>query len=120
LGSPKLVRSGHLEAWLLRTTYRLCLDAISSERRLEPIESQLADDLNPEQLTVQSDLARAVRDAVLTLPQPQRAVLILSAYEGLSYEAISSALGIPTGTVASRKNSALLTLRRRLAAWETK
>ena len=51
------------------------------------------------------------------LPEPQRAVFILSQYEGLSYAEIAEALDCPVGTVASRKHMAVEALRRRLHLW---
>jgi DNA-directed RNA polymerase specialized sigma24 family protein len=36
----------------------------------------------------------------------------------MSYEEISEALSIPLGTVGSRKNLAIASLRRSLAGWE--
>jgi RNA polymerase sigma-70 factor (ECF subfamily) len=42
-------------------------------------------------------------------------VLLLIAWEGLSYEEVSHALGIPLGTVRSRLHRTRLTLRQSLA-----
>jgi RNA polymerase sigma-70 factor (ECF subfamily) len=119
---------GRVEGWLLRTANRLCIDQLRQDRS-KPLSLNDHDrnepDLN-DRVTAkaegpdfaQTELSRAVRDAVMGLPEPQRAVLLLSTYEGLSYEQISEALEIPAGTVASRRNHALKHLRRRLAAWE--
>ena len=38
------------------------------------------------------------------LPGPEREVLLLFAWEELSYEQIAAALGVPVGTVRSRLN----------------
>jgi len=46
--------------------------------------------------------AEAVSGAMETLPEPQREVVFLTFYEGLSYGEISGILGIPEGTVKSR------------------
>jgi len=55
--------------------------------------------------------ARVV-DAIGTLPEAERQVLLLYAWEELSYEEIASALGVPVGTVRSRLSRG----RARLAA----
>src|SRR5215470_11164065 len=55
--------------------------------------------------------ARVV-DAIGTLPEAERQVLLLYAWEELSYEEIASVLGVPVGTVRSRLNRG----RARLAA----
>jgi RNA polymerase sigma-70 factor (ECF subfamily) len=59
--------------------------------------------------------AEAVREAVLELPVPLRAVIVLREYEGFSYRGIAEVLGIPIGTVMSRLHTARARLRRRLA-----
>ena len=43
---------------------------------------------------------------MLALTEAARAVLVLHEYGGLSYQEISSTLGIPLGTVMSRLNYA--------------
>jgi len=58
--------------------------------------------------------AQAVREAVLELPVPLRAVIVLREYEGFSYRGIAEVLGIPIGTVMSRLHRARSRLRRRL------
>lgn len=49
-----------------------------------------------------NDTVSRVRAAIATLPPKQRVVLALRELEGLSYEEISAATGVPTGTVMSR------------------
>ncbi len=53
------------------------------------------------------DLERALR----TLPQAQRQVLLLVAFEDLSYEQVAAVVGVPTGTVMSRLSRARSRLR---------
>ena len=57
---------------------------------------------------------RAVRAAVEALPDKQRAVVMLCELGELSYAQVAAALDIPEGTVASRRNTALKSLRRAL------
>ncbi len=107
---------GRLGAWLLRAAYRLVVDEARRARTAQTLAEPVAE---PPHLRIErTALAQAVRDAVGALPEGQRAVLVLSHYEGLSGEAIAEILDVPPGTVASRKSHALKTLRRRLAAWE--
>lgn len=47
-------------------------------------------------------LYEGVLKAVATLPEEQRAVLLLISVEGLSYEEVARVLGTPIGTVMSR------------------
>lgn len=59
--------------------------------------------------------ARSARDAIVQalarLPQRDRDVLLLIAWEDLGYEEVAVALGIPVGTVRSRLNRARSVLR---------
>ncbi len=59
---------------------------------------------------------RAVRAAVEALPEKQRAVVMLCELGELSYAQVAQTLGIPEGTVASRRNAALKSLRAVLGA----
>jgi RNA polymerase sigma-70 factor (ECF subfamily) len=52
-----------------------------------------------------------VAEAVASLPAPERDALVLHVWEGLSYEEVAAALGIPVGTVRSRLNRARGRLR---------
>jgi RNA polymerase sigma-70 factor (ECF subfamily) len=52
-----------------------------------------------------------VAAAVTALPVPERDTLILHVWEGLSYQEIADALGLPIGTVRSRLNRARGRLR---------
>ena len=56
----------------------------------------------------------AVRSAVEALPEKQRAVVMLCELGGLRYGQVAEALGIPEGTVASRRHTALKSLRKAL------
>jgi RNA polymerase sigma-70 factor (ECF subfamily) len=109
---------GCLQAYLLRTVRSVCLDHARAARPCEPLEEGAdAGAPDPAALAQGLGLADAVRRAVLSLPEPQRAVFLLSHYEGLSYAEIADALDCPVGTVASRKHQATETLRRKLSAW---
>jgi RNA polymerase sigma factor (sigma-70 family) len=52
-----------------------------------------------------------VARAVTALPEPERDALVLHVWEGLAYEEVAAALGIPVGTVRSRLNRARRRLR---------
>jgi RNA polymerase sigma-70 factor (ECF subfamily) len=52
-----------------------------------------------------------VATAVVDLPEPERDALLLHVWEGLSYDDVAVALGIPVGTVRSRLNRARRHLR---------
>lgn len=58
-----------------------------------------------------SDVRVSVLAALAAVPLPQRQVLVLRYYEGLSEAEIASTLGISAGTVKSRAARALVALR---------
>jgi RNA polymerase sigma factor (sigma-70 family) len=59
---------------------------------------------------------KVVRSAVETLPEPQRAALLLAYYQGHTYREVARELEIPEGTAKSRMRVALATVAKRLTA----
>ena len=53
-----------------------------------------------------------IQSGLSSLPEKQRACLVLAIYQGLNYEEISHILNIPLGTVKSRIFSALVYLKK--------
>ena len=74
-----------------------------------------ADDADPMETAAQRERERALRRALEKLPRQQREVLLLSEFGGLNTTEIAGVLGIPPGTVGSRKHAALSVLRRELS-----
>lgn len=62
----------------------------------------------------QTELRSGLVAALDRLPEDQRSVFLLSTVEGLKYAQIAEIMNIPAGTVGSRKNAALRTLREEL------
>jgi RNA polymerase sigma-70 factor (ECF subfamily) len=60
------------------------------------------------------DLSRAVAQAVASLPEEQREVIVLKEYEGLTFQEISQVLDVPLSTVKTRLYRGLGQLRLRL------
>jgi len=110
-----VVLNESLLPWLVKTVHRLCLDRLRERPSVELTDVGVSE--SPFLDLERAALASAARAAVMELSVDLRAVVLLSVYEGLSYEEIAEALDIPAGTVASRKNAAMKQLRRRLAAW---
>jgi RNA polymerase sigma-70 factor (ECF subfamily) len=52
-----------------------------------------------------------VRQALEALPEPQRALIELAYYEGLTHVEIAERTHVPLGTVKTRLRTAMLTLR---------
>jgi RNA polymerase sigma-70 factor (ECF subfamily) len=96
-----LARHRRTEARRLHATARL------AARRLPP--DDLADRVG-DAVDAAARWAR-VAEAVTSLPAPERDALVLHVWEGLGYEDVAAALGIPVGTVRSRLNRARRRLR---------
>lgn len=82
------------------------------ERRLE-LRDPHAD---PERRAAAGELLERVDRVLAGLPEGQRAAVWLRDGEGMSYEEIAAALGVPVGTVRSRLARARATLRSSLGS----
>jgi len=128
--SRDLVQETFLKLWRMRErvrcetveplVYRIAVNLAANRRRSRKLwrwvglsavhsrasgEAQAADDL------VRREERRAVQRAIDGLPNHLRQVMLLCEYSELSYAEIATALGIPAGTVGSRRNAALKRLQ---------
>ena len=94
--------------WLYRLVVNACMDERRKRKRLLPWGDGPAhhpSEKRPqEQHYAQIELAQAVQQAIAELKPRFRLPILLKYIEGLSYEEISSVMGISKGTVASRLN----------------
>ena len=65
----------------------------------------------PETTLIEKERVALLQQAMRSLPEAARSVLVLREYGGLSYQEIASVLDIPVGTVMSRLNYARNRLR---------
>jgi RNA polymerase sigma-70 factor (ECF subfamily) len=119
------IRKGtSFEAWL----YRIAVNACRSRMRRkwyqvlpwpEPAPAMVAKPHEqPERLMMQVEHRDQILEAIDSLGEKHRLVVILRYYAGLSNEEIARTLGIPSGTVRSRLHIARQRLRERLADLE--
>ncbi len=66
----------------------------------------LSIEADPQKALERKETQKAVREAILSLNEEQRDVLLLREFEGLSYDEIAARLSLETGTVKSRLNRA--------------
>ena len=103
-------------SWLLMLVHRRAIDALRRERRRQEGVPQAP----PAAAPPAADEAwgrlqrERVRGALALLPQPQRELLALAYYAGLSQSEIAERLDQPLGTVKSRTFGALGRLRAEL------
>lgn len=103
--SLQKLRSRRRWGWLKRLGER---DPVGPERGAGGFGGKGAED---------GERAAAIAAALSTLPDHQRAVVVLRAYEGLSYQEIATTLGIQRPTAESRMARARQTLRQELGSW---
>jgi RNA polymerase sigma-70 factor (ECF subfamily) len=104
--------------WLYRIAVNACLNRV--QVRKPPIETLEGDQFvdtrqeDPRDGLLRDERARAVRRAIMRLPEKQRATLILRAYQQLSHKEIAEVLGSSVGAVKANFFHALANLRKTL------
>jgi RNA polymerase sigma-70 factor (ECF subfamily) len=108
--APRYRPDAPFRTYLLTIVTRLCLNRRArahtrSEESRDPMSDVFrrvqTDGPGPEEALLQDERGRAVRRAILALPEDQRMALVLFRFEGLSYEAIAALLGRRVSAVAS-------------------
>jgi RNA polymerase sigma-70 factor (ECF subfamily) len=116
---PSFRAGSSLRNWLYRIAVNAALDVLRREPKTPIADMEflsLADPLaGPEAVLLQKERTVVVEQAILSLTETSRAVIVLREYGGLSYQEIASALDIPLGTVMSRLNYARERLKELLA-----
>jgi RNA polymerase sigma-70 factor (ECF subfamily) len=77
-------------------------------------EDALRSTIDPTEDLDRRQAVEAVRQAVLTLPEHYREVVVLAELQALPYEEVAAVLGCPIGTVRSRLHRARALLAQRL------
>ncbi len=103
--------------WLYRITFNSAIDFIRREQRDKSVSYEEGAELgagstggdsllhrlpSPDSTVRRSELRDAVLKAIETLPEEQRAAILLREVEGLSYKEIADVLKCSKGTVMSR------------------
>lgn len=113
--------SGKFSTYLWRIALNLCYSELRKARRMRETslpdapgdgewDEPAAETPAPDKSLVDRERAEVVRQALLQLPEPYRAVVVLRHYEGLKFREIGAVLDIPEGTVKSRMCEALTQL----------
>ena len=95
-----------LGTWLYAIASRLCLNRLASAGGPDAVGA-----------LERGELEAALHQAVAALPEERRIVVVLRDFEGLSYEEIAEALGVPLNTVRTRLHRARLDLKAKLERW---
>jgi RNA polymerase sigma-70 factor (ECF subfamily) len=91
-------------AWLMRMTWRLAIDRWRADRRRSVREQAVASTDTPttEDVAVLRERAELLWQAIDSLPEKLRIVVVLGAIEGHDIRAMARLLDLPEGTVKSR------------------
>jgi RNA polymerase sigma-70 factor, ECF subfamily len=121
-------RGGSFKSWLLRIASNICYDRLRSRNRrpstsldamIEEAEKVGGSDLglledsqsDPLDFATRRELARELAQALQSLPDEQRVVVVLSDVPGMSYDEIVYITGASLGTVKSRISRGRLKIR---------
>ncbi|HLH31712.1 MAG TPA: RNA polymerase sigma factor [Terriglobia bacterium] len=107
-----------LRTWLFGVARNQSLKRI--RQRGSAILSESSNAPTPENEILRGELERVVQQAVMSLPEQQREVLILAHYEQVPLVEIATILGTEVGAVKSRLQRARGNLREALAAYAPK
>ena len=112
---PSFQPSAPLRNWLYRIAINAALDVLRKKPEESLEENQvtmIADQAaSPETALIEKERMALVQQAMKSLPEASRSVLVLREYGELSYQEIAKVLEIPIGTVMSRLNYARTRLR---------
>jgi len=101
--------------WILMLVHRRAVDRVRREARrtVEPLDAAPEDAGGPsaEEAAWLSLERSRVREALKTLPDPQREAIELAFYAGFTQSELAERLGVPLGTIKSRIFAGLARLR---------
>jgi RNA polymerase sigma-70 factor (ECF subfamily) len=97
--------------WIAQLTRRLCIDRLRESRREGPADAEEIEAGEVDEALGKLDEALAVRAGLDAVGDPCRDILDRFFCRDESYKAIGDALGLPSGTIASRISRCLTKLR---------
>ncbi len=129
---PTLRADEAFSTYLYRIALNLCRDRARRKKRVrfQSMDTPRADDEGdvepmefpdggklPEEILTGDELQRRVREAVLTLSNDHKAVIVMHHFQGMEVNDIARILGVPTGTVKSRLARGRDQLHRKLRSY---
>jgi RNA polymerase sigma factor (sigma-70 family) len=111
---------GTLRNWLATLAHRRAVDCVRREearRRRDRISADHAQAFpDPADGAITGTLGERVRAALSSLPDEQRATIMLAYFDGMTYREVARALNIPEGTAKSRIRMGMRRLASQLRA----
>lgn len=121
LGMVTIPEDGSLKSWICTVIARTCIDALRKNRIIpfDITEDAIANALptmpSAEEGAMAKNRTEEIQNAISTLPNDGKMVIILRDIQGLSYEEVAKALNINVGTVKSRLSRARASLKKILS-----
>jgi RNA polymerase sigma-70 factor, ECF subfamily len=122
------LNSGNYASWLLSITHNLAIDEVRKSQRRpqradlvdisDVLRSEVDTTVNVEEAAEATELRGVIRAAMDHLPEPQRRVIELAYFEGLSQREIAAFLNEPLGTIKTRMRLGMQKLKDVLAEQE--
>ena len=111
--------AGGYVKWCYRILHNLCIDFLRKKRPRAAEEEELEravdrTTLRPEDVYEHRTAESQVREAILSLPEKYREVLLLRYQEEMSYERMAEVLEVPLTTVETRIHRAKKMLQEKL------
>ncbi len=113
----KFKETSSFSTWLYRIVMNTCKDelkkrkeaTISLDKEIQTDDGSMSmeigdERLNPSRIVERNEVSHVVQEAINTLPDANRMVIVLRDIQGMSYEEISQVIKEPIGTVKSRIN----------------
>ncbi|MDB4998818.1 MAG: hypothetical protein JWM74_6250 [Myxococcaceae bacterium] len=135
--AQEVVQEAFLKIWKMRDDvevetvepllYRTALNLASNRRRssrlwrwigIDAASAEASPAPTSEEALARAEIQRRVRVAIDALPERLREVILLTEYSELTHQEIGATLGIPSGTVGSRRNTAIAQLSQQLGEVE--
>ena len=110
------------KGWLFRVAYHEAMALIRRDKIHRKSLNELyrmaspSSEERPEQRLLDHEHQEQIRQALQSLPDNQREIVIARIYENKTFKEISEALDVPLGTVLTRMRLAIKTLSRQLEA----
>lgn len=119
---------GSFASWLLSITHNLAIDEVRKRQRrpqradrvdiADVLRGEIDTTVDVEEAAEAAELRARIRAAMESLPEPQRRVIELAYFEGLTQREIAALLGEPLGTIKTRMRLGMQKLKELLGAEE--
>jgi len=126
LALPHFINGLDFYSWIRRIALNNCFNHLKRWKRERPLAEEIntaghnflsSPNESPPEALQRDEMQKKFREALRALPEDQRAIFVLRAFENMSYQEIARSLSIPPGTVMSRLSRARKKLKDQMAEY---